>query len=78
MTNPSQPPAAQQISSPAAPAAPVESSAPLPATGSASPQATELTKEQEPSVIGTLFLMAVFLMMIAGFWSMMYDMLIHR
>jgi len=66
------------MSSAAAPGAPVEPSGPLPATGSGSPQATELTKQQEPSVVGTLFLMAVFLMMIAGFWSMMYDMLIHR
>jgi len=66
--------------SPGRPSVPDTSSdtAPRPATGSASTEATELTKDQEPTVTGTLFLMAVFLMMIAGFWSMMYDMLIHR
>lgn len=85
MTNPREPFPPQSaphgtphVASSGAPAASVEAGVPHPATGSASPNATELTKEQEPTVTGTLFLMAVFLMMIAGFWTMMYDMLIHR
>jgi hypothetical protein len=35
-------------------------------------------KEEQPVVTGTLFLMIVFLMMIAGFWVLMYVMLLNR
>ena len=38
----------------------------------------ELTPEEEPVVTGTLFLMLLFLMMIFGFWAMMYLVMINR
>lgn len=49
-----------------------------PATGSPDPGETELTPEEEPVTTGTLFLMVVFLMMIFGFWAMMYTTLLER
>ena len=49
-----------------------------PATGSASRDATELPADEQPVVTGTLFLMMVFLMMVAGFWGIMYYTLLHR
>jgi hypothetical protein len=49
-----------------------------PATGSADPRETELTPEEEPVTTGTLFLMIVFLMLIFGFWALLYGMLLHR
>jgi hypothetical protein len=49
-----------------------------PATGSASPAATELPPDEQPVVTGTLFLMMIFLMMIAGFWGIMYYLLLNR
>ena len=52
--------------------------APAPATGSASPAATELPPGEQPVVTGTLFLMMIFLMMIAGFWGIMYYLLLNR
>ncbi|MBT8400435.1 MAG: cytochrome c oxidase subunit 2A [Rhodothermia bacterium] len=39
---------------------------------------TELAKEEEPVVIGTLFLTLVFLMMIFGFWILFYITLLDR
>lgn len=36
------------------------------------------TPEAEPTTTGTLFLMMFFLMLIGGFWGMMYWMLLHR
>jgi hypothetical protein len=52
--------------------------APVPATGSADPRATELDAEEEPVTTGTLFLTLILLMLIFGFWAMMYGILLHR
>ena len=49
-----------------------------PATGSTDPAQTELAPEEEPVTTGTLFLMIVFLMMIFGFWAIMYTTLLNR
>lgn len=38
----------------------------------------ELRPEEEPVVTGTLFLMLLFLMMIFGFWAMMYLIMLNR
>lgn len=51
---------------------------PTPATGSADPDETELRPGEEPKTTGTLFLMIVFLMMIFGFWALMYSLLLER
>lgn len=51
---------------------------PAPGTGSADEEATELKPEEEPVVTGTLFLTLIFLMMIFGFWAMMYMTLLDR
>lgn len=45
---------------------------------STDPYETDLLPGQEPTTTGTLFLMLIFLMLIAGFWGMMYVMLLHR
>lgn len=37
-----------------------------------------LPKEEEPVFTGTLFLMVVLLMLIFGFWAMMYATLLER
>ena len=50
----------------------------VPATGSADPRETELAPEEEPVTTGTLFLMIIFLMMIFGFWIIMYTLLLNR
>lgn len=42
------------------------------ATGSDTPEESELRPDQEPVVIGTLFFMIIFLIMIFGFWALMY------
>lgn len=49
-----------------------------PSTGTDDPAQTDLDPETEPVVTGTLFLMVLFLMMIAGFWGIMYLTLLHR
>lgn len=49
-----------------------------PATGSTDPDDTELRPEEEPNTTGTLFLMIIFLMMIFGFWALMYTLLLNR
>ncbi len=49
-----------------------------PATGSADPADTELSKEEEPVTTGTLFLTMILLMLIFGFWIIMYVMLLDR
>jgi hypothetical protein len=49
-----------------------------PATGSADREDTTITPEEEPSHNGTLFLMIIFLMLIFGFWVMMYLVLLNR
>ena len=48
------------------------------AKGSAKPSETELRPGEEPDTRGTLFFMVVFLMLIYGFWIMMYNLLLHR
>lgn len=60
------------------PYTPERGMAPAPATGTADARLTELSAEEEPVTTGTLFLMLVFLMMIAGFWGLMYVTLLHR
>ena len=49
-----------------------------PATGSTDPRATEMSEAEEPVTTGTLFLTLILLMMIFGFWAMMYGMLLNR
>lgn len=49
-----------------------------PATGSADPRRTEVAPEEEPSTPGTLFLCVVLLMIIAGFWVIIYLRLLDR
>ncbi|HEX6107334.1 MAG TPA: hypothetical protein VFZ26_17230 [Gemmatimonadales bacterium] len=49
-----------------------------PATGSGGPQDTELAPEEEPAAPGTLFLCIILLMIIAGFWAIMYLRLLDR
>lgn len=39
---------------------------------------TELGPDEEPTTTGTLFLMLVFLMLIFGFWVLMYVTLLDR
>ncbi len=41
-------------------------------------QAPALKPEEEPVVTGTLFMMLLFLMLIFGFWMMMYLILLNR
>lgn len=49
-----------------------------PATGTTDPQETELAPEEEPIVTGTLFLNLIILMIIFGFWIVMYITLLNR
>jgi hypothetical protein len=49
-----------------------------PGTGTARPELTELAPEEEPSTPGTLFLCVILLMIIAGFWVIIYLRLLHR
>jgi len=51
---------------------------PLPPSVLAAPATAELPPEQEPNSTGTFFLMMIFLMLIAGFWVIMYFMLLRR
>lgn len=39
---------------------------------------TELPPEEEPTTTGTLFIMILFLMAIAGMWGIMYFTLLNR
>jgi hypothetical protein len=48
------------------------------ATDSTPPHQTQLLSEGEPVTTGTLFLMLLFLMLIGGFWGLMYWILLHR
>lgn len=50
----------------------------VPATGSADPRATEVSRAEEPVTTGTLFLTLVLLMLIFGFWALMYTLLLDR
>jgi hypothetical protein len=52
--------------------------APAPATGSSDPHDTELAKQEEPPIPGTLFLTVVLLMIIAAIWIVMYILLLAR
>ena len=49
-----------------------------PATGSTDPEETELRPEEEPVTTGTLFIMLLFLMAMAGMWFIMYLTLLNR
>jgi hypothetical protein len=49
-----------------------------PATGSSDPAKTDLAPEEEPVTTGTVFLTLIFLMMIFGFWMLMYWELLNR
>lgn len=49
-----------------------------PATGSAPPRETETVKEEEPVVVGALFLSMVMLILIAGAWVVMFWTLVER
>jgi len=49
-----------------------------PATGSASPEETELRPEEVPVVTGTLFLSLLLLIGIVGAWIVIYWMLLER
>lgn len=49
-----------------------------PATGTADPSRTEVQREQEPHLSGTLFLTIILLMLIFGFWMMMYIEMLNR
>ena len=42
------------------------------------PDPSELTPEEEPSTPGTLFLCVILLMIVAGFWVIIYLRLLHR
>ena len=48
-----------------------------PTEGSALPEETAAS-EEEPVITGTLFLTMILLMLIFGFWAMMYLMLLDR
>ncbi len=56
------------------PGAPVESGAPPDPQGGS----TEATPDEEPVATGTLFIMLVFLMALAGLWAIMYLTLLDR
>lgn len=49
-----------------------------PATGSTDPADTDLSPEEEPSTPGTLFLNIILLMIIGGFWIVIYRQLLAR
>jgi hypothetical protein len=49
-----------------------------PATGSTEERETELAKEAEPQIPGTLFLTTILLMIIAGIWIVMFVILLAR
>jgi hypothetical protein len=49
-----------------------------PATGTGRPEHSELAPEEEPSTPGTLFLSVILLMIIAGFWIIIYLRLLDR
>lgn len=42
------------------------------------PESHTTTSEEEPIIAGTIFLTLIFLMMIFGFWTIMYVMLLNR
>jgi hypothetical protein len=52
--------------------------APTPGTGSVDPAETELAKEAEPAIPGTLFLTTILLMIIAAIWIVMFIILLGR
>lgn len=49
-----------------------------PATGAADPRPAELSPDEEPVATGTLFLMILMLMLIAGIWTILYQTLLSR
>lgn len=50
----------------------------VPATGAHDARATEMSQAEEPVTTGTLFLTLVLLMIIFGFWALMYNLLLNR
>lgn len=50
----------------------------VPATGTEESDATELRPGEEPVVTGTLFIMILFLMVIAALWVIVFGYLINR
>jgi len=52
--------------------------APVPATGSDDPDTIDMGQEEEPNIIGTIFLSTIFLMIIAAIWIVMYILLLER
>jgi hypothetical protein len=51
---------------------------PAPTPGTADPRDTEIAKEAEPPIPGTLFLTTILLMIIAGVWIVMFIILLGR
>lgn len=49
-----------------------------PATGSSRPEHTDLAPGDEPSTPGALFLSVILLMIVAGFWVIIYVRLLDR
>ena len=49
-----------------------------PATGTSEAAETEIPPGEEPVATGTLFLMIVLLIIVAGIWSMLYFTLLSR
>ena len=49
-----------------------------PAPGPAEPAQTGIAPGEEPVATGTLFLMVILLMLIAGIWGIVYQMLLTR
>ena len=49
-----------------------------PSTGSTSPRGTEIATEEEPLVVGALFLSMVMLILIAGAWAVMFWTMVER
>lgn len=47
-------------------------------TGADDPAATSIQPAEQPDLRGTLFIMIIFLMMIFGFWLLMYFELLNR
>ena len=49
-----------------------------PGPGTTEPQKADLQPEEEPIVSGTIFLTLIILMLIFGFWIIMYITLLNR
>jgi len=75
MVNPTSPASSRAAAAPSFP----DPYSPLPDSVLAHPEAdAPPSAGEEPNTTGTLFLMIIFLMMIAGFWAILYLTLLHR